>query len=238
MTLNRRHKAGLLLALTATGLSLFFELSVKQTAGIAVLGIAVAWFAGSIGIRALGLISAVVIAIFGLYVATAPLGHDWVSVKESATDYDLAIQALSTAVRNTPSYEIEPPKRVDYDALAKQFGAISSTPATAPLPPGFVLDRNVVVPEAVEKWIQPASKPSSGFFDSGGRPVIDFPGKMSDEEIMAAFQKILLPKPRFTFGAAIKAHVPRMFGGILLFVAGLAACAWQIRRGRAQVPEV
>jgi hypothetical protein len=33
--LNRRHKAGLFVVLVATGLSLFFEASAKQTAGVA-----------------------------------------------------------------------------------------------------------------------------------------------------------------------------------------------------------
>jgi hypothetical protein len=47
--MNRRHKAGLFLVLVATGLSLFFEASAKQTAGIIVLGMAATWVVGSAG---------------------------------------------------------------------------------------------------------------------------------------------------------------------------------------------
>jgi hypothetical protein len=37
-TLNRRHKVGLFLVLVASGISLFFEASEKQTAGIVLAG--------------------------------------------------------------------------------------------------------------------------------------------------------------------------------------------------------
>jgi len=53
-SLNRRHKAGLFLVLVATGLSLFFEASAKQTAGIVLLGVAATWLFGSVSLRTLG----------------------------------------------------------------------------------------------------------------------------------------------------------------------------------------
>jgi hypothetical protein len=243
MTLNWRHKAGLLLALTATGLSLFFELSTKQTAGIAVLGIAFAWFIGSITSRALGWLSALLSCLFGLWVALTPIWDDWKSAKELIADYDFAIEALATAVHDTPAYEIAPPKAIDYDALAKKHGAISSRKTAAegstsgkldwfaenapkktgvPLPPaGYSLDRNVVIPESVVRWLKPSSRVRVDFYDATGRAVIDFPGQMSDKEIMATLQTILLPRPKFVFTEAIRTHIWRVLGGMLLLAVGL-----------------
>ena len=52
-SLNRRHKVGLFLVLVATGVCLFFEASAKQTAGVALLGIAFAWVLGSLSLLTL-----------------------------------------------------------------------------------------------------------------------------------------------------------------------------------------
>ena len=86
MPLNWGHKAGLFLTLIATSLGLLLELSAKQTAGIALLGVALAWLFGSVAVRTLGLTFLILISALGLYLAAAPLWRDWKSVNESATD--------------------------------------------------------------------------------------------------------------------------------------------------------
>jgi len=230
MTLNWRHKAGLLLALTATGLSLFFELSAKQTAGVAVLGIALAWFAGSVPTRILGWVAAVLSCLFGLYIALAPLGKEWMSVQESAAEYDSAMAALHSAVRNAQSAQMTALKSIDH-----------AKPPPSP-PPGFTLDApniNVEVPESVQEWERSdSSKSPADFFDASGRQVISFPGDASDKEIMEMFQtQILRPRPGFVLPIAIKAHLSRLLGGTLLFAVGLIGI-WLLTRlhgkGRVQ----
>ncbi|HWZ42544.1 MAG TPA: hypothetical protein VNW97_03670 [Candidatus Saccharimonadales bacterium] len=100
ISLNWRHKAGLFLTVAATGFSLFLELSVKQTAGIAILGISFAWLFGGLSIRMFSLIAFASISIFGPYMAIAPIWGEWKSVKESVAEYDSAIAAITAAVNS------------------------------------------------------------------------------------------------------------------------------------------
>jgi hypothetical protein len=71
VVLNWRHEAGLFLALIATACGLLFELSAKQTAGIALLGIALAWLFRSLSLRTIGVTSFLVISALGLYLAVS-----------------------------------------------------------------------------------------------------------------------------------------------------------------------
>lgn len=122
-SLNRRHKVGLFLVLVAAGISLFFEDSAKQTAGIVLLGLAATWLLGSLSVRALRLLSSVMACGVGIFLAGKPVLDDWKSFHESVQNYERAMsdlrQAVTLAKKWTP---------IDYDALAKQAGAISSSP--------------------------------------------------------------------------------------------------------------
>lgn len=250
--LNRRHKAGLFVALSATGLSLILELSAKQTIGIALLGISVAWFLGSSSVRTLGLISCLLVSTTGLYVATSPVWKDWESVRESAGEYDSAIAALSDAVRNTPvpreqidiSAGLVP--KVDHDALARKYGgtsqkdsrtraedviqqgiadALGRTSAVPPPPPGFILQRTVEIPEVALKWAR-------GVNGGGWTTVtVDFPAEMSDAEIIAELKKTLRPRPSFTLSAELRSHFWSFIAGLGLLLSGLLGYVWVLRRG-------
>ncbi len=122
LNLYRRHKAGLFLVLVATGLSLFFEASAKQTAGIVLLGVAATWLLGSLSLRTLGLASCSLACALGLFIAVFPLHQQWVSTIASAAEYDFALAEIRAAVARAPVWEVVPP------------------------PPGYKLDQTPAVP--------------------------------------------------------------------------------------------
>ncbi len=143
-TLNRRHKVGLFLVLVAAGISFFFEASEKQTTGIILLGLAATWLVGTLSVRLLWLLSSFLACLVAIIVGGKPVVDDWRSFQESVQSYDRAVADLRAAVvKSRPLYVVktEPlPRRsnestgttpaVDYDALAKKYGAISSPPPT------------------------------------------------------------------------------------------------------------
>src|SRR5208282_5596425 len=142
LNLNRRHKTGLFLVLVAAGISPFFEASAKQTTGIVLLGLAATWLLGTVSVRLLWLLSSFLGCLLGIIVGGKPVVDDWKSFQESVQSYDRAVADLRDVMRKSrPLYVIksEPlPRRsdestattpaVDYDALAKKSGAISSSP--------------------------------------------------------------------------------------------------------------
>jgi hypothetical protein len=99
MTLNWRHKTGLFLTLVAVGIGLFLDASAKQAVGITLLGIAFSWLIGSLTPRAFGVMFAILLCAVGLYVAADPIWSDWESVQKTASEYDLAIHELQSAVK-------------------------------------------------------------------------------------------------------------------------------------------
>jgi len=101
VTRNWRHKAGLFLTGMAVGCGLFLEVSAKQAAGIALIGVALSWLIGSLTPRTLGVAFAILLCAAGLYIAVPPAWPDWKSTKESAAEYDLAIADLQSAVKST-----------------------------------------------------------------------------------------------------------------------------------------
>src|SRR5208337_814724 len=109
--LNRRHKAGLFLVLVATGLSLFFEASAKQTAGIVLLGSAATWFFGSVRPRTLGLIIlASTACCAGLYLML-PVWEEREFYYVQAAEYDQALLGIREAVAEAVIWDIEPPEK-------------------------------------------------------------------------------------------------------------------------------
>jgi hypothetical protein len=78
---NRREKVGVFLVLVAVGISLLLNLSVKQVAGVASLGIAATWLVGGVILRTLRGISAV--ACFASLVILMPVAwSDWRAYRE------------------------------------------------------------------------------------------------------------------------------------------------------------
>lgn len=80
--LNRRHKAALFLTLVAAGVSLVLGADAKQTAGVALLGVAFAWAFGS-NSRFVHLL----FAVFGLALLAGPLAFHWYSYRISTNKY-------------------------------------------------------------------------------------------------------------------------------------------------------
>ncbi len=107
VTLNRRHKAGAFLVLVAAGLSLSFEASAKQTAGIVLLGVAATWLFGSVSLRVLGFVSCSLGCISGLCVAILPILSERDSYLAASAEYDLALAEIRAAVARAPVWEIK-----------------------------------------------------------------------------------------------------------------------------------
>ena len=108
-SLNRRHKAGLFLVLVATGLSLFFEASAKQTAGIVLLGVAATWLFGSVSLRTLGFTACSLACAVGLLIAVVPLYQRWTSTIASGEEHDFAFSQIRQAVASAPVILPPPP---------------------------------------------------------------------------------------------------------------------------------
>jgi hypothetical protein len=79
--LNRREKAGVFLVLVAVGTGLLLNLTVKQAAGIAFLGIAATLLVGGVDLRALRAI-AVAACLAGLGILLPVAWSDWRSYRE------------------------------------------------------------------------------------------------------------------------------------------------------------
>jgi hypothetical protein len=225
------------------------EVSVKQAAGIVLLGLAFAWLLGSMSLRALGFASCSIICAVGLIVATLPIHSDWESCQTSASDYDAAIADLRRAISNPwrvvgqpsapPKHEGDidlsaglVPKSPDIDLSA---GFVPKSQPNAPPQHGpwekyakrgtsalADNDKTIEMPESTRKWWRPNFQ--------GDKMTVDFPGKMSEEEIMRVFQtQALLPRPSFSLTRAIVAHRTRVLGGLILSAVGLLSCAGLLR---------
>jgi hypothetical protein len=79
--LNRREKAGLFLVLVAVGIGLLLNLTMKQVAGIASLGIAATWLVGGVSFWTLRAISALA-CLAGLGILTPVAWSDWRAYRE------------------------------------------------------------------------------------------------------------------------------------------------------------
>jgi hypothetical protein len=80
-SINRREKAGIFLVLVAVGISLLLNLSVKQVAGIASLGVAATWLVGGVSLRTLRAISGLAcLSAFGILIPVA--WSDWRTYRE------------------------------------------------------------------------------------------------------------------------------------------------------------
>jgi hypothetical protein len=212
VTLNWRHKFGLILTLVAVGCGLFLDSSIKQTVGIAIVGLAFSWLIGSITPR-VGVAFAVLTCAVGLYVAAALVWSDWNSAQKSAAEYDVAIADLQTAVKNAA---IIPPPSPGYTF---------DTSDTAPT-------RNVTIPSFVQKWMLPWEQYAQNPQERR------FPQTMSDAEIMQDFKSsMLLPRPAFHLASAVRAHAWQILGGLALFASGLWILGWSLRRIRIGIEQ-
>ena len=162
-SLNRRHKAGLLLTLTAVGASLVLDVSAKQTAGVVLLALAATWFVGSTAVPTLGIIFSSTACCFGLYVAVAPIWNERSSVLAAAQEYDAAVAEIRKAVVRIPASDVIPESQVikDEDVLREkprppaQPKKSPKTEHSFPVPPGAYLVRPVQIPEIARKWARP-----------------------------------------------------------------------------------
>lgn len=82
--LNRREKVGAFLVLVAVGVSLLLNVTAKQAAGIALLGIAATWLVGGVSLRTLRAISALAcLASLGILIPVA--ASDWRAYRQWAS---------------------------------------------------------------------------------------------------------------------------------------------------------
>jgi hypothetical protein len=258
MTLNWRHRAGLFFTLVAVGSALYLEVSAKQAVGIALLGIAFPWLVGNLTRRGFIAALGILLCAAGLCLAAAPVWSDWESVQKPASEYDLAVANLQSAVKTACQWEVvsvAPIPRegavsrksgVDYDALAKKYGGTTVSSPTIDF--RQYADCTVEVPVSVEKWARPAAQTAAwegqhapktlekDWFAENApvrRTAVAFAAQMSDAEIMKAFEaNFLVPRPTFSLRTALRAHAWPMFSGLALFTSGLLSLCWLFRRTR------
>lgn len=112
--------------------------------------------------------------------------------------------------------------------------------------PGKSVEKDVKVPEGVQKWVvrvptpQGATIGSPTAWDEYGNPiVVAFPARMSDEDIMHVFvTKMLVNTPSFSIWASIKSHRATSLSGTVLVVCGLLGSAWLFWWKRRPIHEI
>ena len=238
-TLNRRHKAGLFFVLVAAGLSLFFEASAKQTAGIVLLGLAATWFFGSVAPRTLGLILASAASCVGLYLLIAPIWEERELYHTRNTAYDQALLDIREAIARAPVWQdvqpidSHPPPAHSKKAakpVAPQIGQYTEADIDHGSP-----EKVVNIPASAITFLRPDKEVSES--DAYN---VSFPDEMPTEEVFRALQNSTV-RPTFSLRAAIRSHLVSSVAGSLLFFLGLLGWmlfAWQLfkRKPTVSVP--
>ena len=142
--LNRRHKVGLFLVIVATGLGLFLDASMKQTAGVVLLGLAATWLIGSLGLRTLWLLSSVVVSGIGIFITAKPILEEWESFRSSSEVYARGLSDLHVAIA---SGKVDWSKFGPPEPLNKKQGQFTSADITD----------NVPIPDSIRYWQQSCS---------------------------------------------------------------------------------
>ena len=93
------------------------------------------------------------------------------------------------------------------------------------------------IPEGAEKWLKPvkAYLPQQSLWvaQNAPRPMkVEFPGDMSETDIMREFATVLIPRPTFSLATALRSHVLSLSVGLALFASGLFCCVRLLRNGR------
>ncbi len=95
--------------------------------------------------------------------------------------------------------------------------------------------RTVQIPQSAQKLERLTPEERNGGWVTVQEP---FPADMSDQDIIREFQtRILLPRPTFSFRAAIRSHLVSSVAGSLLFLLGLLGwtlCVWQALRRKPE----
>jgi len=91
--LNRRHKAALFLTLVAAGVNLVLGAGAKQTAGVALLGVAFAWAFGS-----KSRIVHWLFVVSGSAVLVAPASFDWYTDRHTTKFYESQVAAFERRI--------------------------------------------------------------------------------------------------------------------------------------------
>jgi hypothetical protein len=93
MELNRRHKVALFLTLVDAGVNLVLGGSTKQTAGVALLGVAFAWAFGSNS-----RIVHWLFVVLGSALLVAPIGFDWSTDRHTIKFYESQVAAFERRI--------------------------------------------------------------------------------------------------------------------------------------------
>ncbi|MBI3403851.1 MAG: hypothetical protein HY046_00135 [Acidobacteria bacterium] len=182
--LNRRHRVGIFFLLVATGLSLFFEASAKQTVGIAFLGVATTWLIGSLSLRALGIIGCILVSALGLLIGALPVYEEWVDYVGRSKGYEMAVSELKEAIAKAPVWGIVPPEKQSnaFNTLPRDFvdkQEIARKPLSS-MSPDFIPDQQeadtkvVAIPESAQAWERRFTVSASGeiLLPGGSKEVI------------------------------------------------------------------
>jgi hypothetical protein len=191
-SLNRRHQVGLFLVFVVTGIALVRDVSAKETAGIALLGLAATWAVGVLS--ASGVLWASGLVLVGGLSATAwSVVPDWRQYHASVASYDAAIrdlrQALSEAdLVSTPG--VGPLRFSKEIPSGERDRTIREETENKRSDPQYEVSGTIVLPLSVRRWQNPNYAPSTLPFDEN---------KSVDEEVRWITTDFLQPHPIFTY---------------------------------------
>jgi hypothetical protein len=137
-SLNRRYKVGLFLVIVTTGLALFLDATLKQTAGIVLLGLAATWLVGSLSLRVLWAASSIVACGAGIVIGGKPILDNWQNYRVSAQDHKQAVADLRAAVASSEpeidsgKYTVESPAQKSPDWFERNAPKVQSPSAPSP----------------------------------------------------------------------------------------------------------
>lgn len=215
--LNVTHRVGLFVVAVGTGIAFILDATVKQTIGLALLGLTTTWFIGGLSASVRLAISYAALAGGLLITAWSVVPH-WRQYRASARSYDAAIddlrQVLSEAdAVNTPIG----PMRFSRDLQAgERQKTIKTETENKRSNPAYEVSGTIVLPESIRRWQTPSYAPATLPFDQA---------KTADEELRWIESTFLVPKPLLAYSPLY------VTAGLGIFAVGLVGC---VRLHRSQ----
>lgn len=209
--LNRRYQVGLFLVFVATGITLIREASMKQTAGIALLGLAATWFIGRLSAAGLFWTSCLAL-VGGLSAGAWSIIPDWRQYHASVTSYDAAIKELRQALSEADVLyaPVVGPLRFSRDVPSNgRQKTIREETENKRSNPEYEASGTIVLPLSVRRWQTPSYAPTELPFDQN---------KTVDEELRWIEGNFLQPRPVFTYSR------PKIAVGLAIAAVGLLGC--------------
>lgn len=205
----------------AAGISLILDATVKQTAGVVLLGLAASWLIGSLGARGLlfasslalasGLFSAAWLVVKGTHTTrrSCPTTRRLLIFAKPVATADVVhdpVLGLLKFSKDVPGHERDKTIRKELESAR----IVPSVPVPKYIPSGIIF-----IPESVRRWQNPYYAPVE----------LPFGQDQTDEQELRWIQTDFL-QPRPTFMLSRPRSIIR---GLAIAAVGLRDCGWHVR---------